>query len=185
MRYGFHGKKRGTLEPIDGYIEANSAIDAIDQLADEGVIGVQTVRQIHTRKPNAISFVGDFEEAIEASDGSAESTSEAVLNQLVVKMASLVSEVEKILARPEVPAPAPLPARPNRIRVSEIKQPPRFNDQQNSVLSDIFQSNLELRRSFEKQTSATPTAPAGIIGTSSQTDSARNGELAVAASSAA
>src|SRR5277367_4971238 len=100
MRYGFHGKKRGTLEPIDGYIEANSAIDAIDQLADEGVIGVQTVRQIHPRKPNAISFVGDFEEAIEASDGSTESTSEVVLNQLVVKMASLVSEVEKILARP-------------------------------------------------------------------------------------
>jgi hypothetical protein len=185
MRYGFHGKKRGTLEEIDGYIDANSAIDAIDQLADEGIIGVQTVRQIHPRKPNAISFVGDFEEAVEASAGTNEPASEAVLNQLVVKMASLVSEVEKILSRPSVPAPAPLPARPNRIRVSEIKQPQRFDEQQDSVLKDIFQSNLDLRRSYEKQTSATPAAPAGTIGASSQTDSAPTGQFAVAATSAA
>ena len=175
MRYGFHGKKRGTLEPIDGYIEANSAIDAIDQLADEGIIGVQTVRQIHTRKPNAISFVGDFEEAIEASAGSTESTSAAVLNQLVVKMASLVSEVEKILARPQHSGPGPLPtARPNRIRVSEIKQPSPLANGRLPFLKRYFPVNLELRRSPEKQTSATPTAPAGTIGTSSQTDSARN-----------
>ena len=36
MRYSFHGKRRGTHESIDGYIEASSAIDAIDQLAGRG-----------------------------------------------------------------------------------------------------------------------------------------------------
>jgi hypothetical protein len=181
MRYSFHGKKRGTLEPVDGYIEATSAVDAIDQLADEGIIGVQSVRQVTPRKKKSIVLHGDFEEAVEEAAGTGSApTSEIILNQLVAKVAMLVGDVERILSRP-----AALPAMPARIRVSETKQVSRFDEQQNSVLRDIFQSNLDLRRSVEKGATGGSAAPAGVIATASHAQSAIAGELAVPASSAA
>ena len=100
-------------------------------------------------------------------------TADTILSQLVSKMTTLVGEVEKILARP------PAPAYPARIRVSETKQISRITEQQDSVLRDIFKSNLDLRRSIAQAPSAAPT------GTTSQSAASQGRELAVSASTAA
>jgi len=178
MRYSFHGKRRDTREPVDGYVEAASAIDAIDQLADEGIIGVYSVRQVFPRPKNSISVGGDLQEAF--SDDAAP-TADTVLTQLVAKMQSLVGEVEKMLSRP-----APGPIYPARVRVADAHRASRAAaEQENAVLREIFQSNLDLRRTAEKLASAASPAPTGAIGTSSQAASAPSHELAVSASTAA
>jgi hypothetical protein len=183
MRYSFHGKRRETNEPLDGYIEAASAIDAIDQLADDGIIGVYSVRQVFPRPKNAISLGSDFEHP--AGD-SAEPTADAVLTQLVAKMQSLVGEVEKMLSRPALPA---LPMHPARIRVADTQRASRAaaaaEQQENSVLREIFQSNMELRRTAEKLASAGPTAPTGTNSASSHSLTAQERDLALSASTAA
>ncbi len=186
MRYSFHGNRRDTQEPIDGYIEAASAIDAIDQLADEGIIGVQSVRQIFPRPKNAISFAGDFQQDVDAAAGpNAAPSADIVLTQLVAKMQSLVGEVEKILSRPALPA---IPMHPNRIRVADTQRAIRAaaaEQAEDSVLREIFQSNLELRRTAEKLAQAGPTALTGVNGTSSHSQTAQQREIALSASTAA
>jgi hypothetical protein len=173
MRYAFHGKRRGTHEPLDGYIDASSAIDAIDQLADEGIIGVYSVRQITPRPKRSLILQGDFETAVEEESGpNAAPTADVILTQLVNKMTSLVGEVEKMLARPAAPN------YPTRNRISETKQLSRITEQKGSVLQDIFQSNLDLRRSIA-QTASTPTAA------TSQPPVIPNRELAVSTATAA
>jgi hypothetical protein len=87
-------------------------------------------------------------------------------------MTSLVGEVEKMLARPAAPN------YPTRNRISETKQLSRITEQKGSVLQDIFQSNLDLRRSIA-QTASTPTAA------TSQPPVIPNRELAVSTATAA
>jgi hypothetical protein len=179
MRYAFHGKRRGTLESIDGYIDASTAIDAIDQLADEGIVGVYSVRQIIPRQKSSIILQGDLEQAVEEAAGpTAAPTIEMILTQLFAKMTTLVTEVEKILSRPAGFAPA----YPARTRVSETKPLSRITEQKGSVLQDIFQSNLDLRRSIAQAPAAAqqpaPAPSTTAISTTPQPAVVQNLELA-------
>ena len=181
MRYAFHGKQRGTLEAIDGYIDASSAIDAIDQLADEGIVGVYSVRQITPRPKTSIILQGDLEQAVEEAAGPTAAPSiEVILTQLFAKMTTLVSEVEKMLSRPAAAGPV----YPARTRVSETKQLSRVTEQKGSVLQDIFQSNLDLRRSIAQAPPA-PAPATTTISTTPQSSVAQNRELAVSTATAA
>ncbi len=58
MRYSFHGKKRNTGETVDGFIEAANSTEAIDRLADQGIIGVYTVRPDPLPLRNALASGG-------------------------------------------------------------------------------------------------------------------------------
>jgi hypothetical protein len=133
VRYAYHGKIRATGEAVDGFIEADNSSDAIDQLADEGIIGVQTVRPAPL--PHQKMLVGP--------DGHAPSA-EVVLTNLVDKLTGLVGQVERLLSRPvHVTGGAP-------VRGNASAQRHAGNPQQNAALKAIFETNVELRRSLEK-----------------------------------
>ncbi len=65
MRYSFHGKVRATGQQVDGYVEAPSSSDAIDRLADQGIIGVYSVRPEPRAPQNAVLVTGTKEWAAE------------------------------------------------------------------------------------------------------------------------
>jgi len=138
VRYAFHGKVRATGQQIDGFVDADNSADAIDQLADQGIIGVQTVRPIHAPAKNAL-MLGNGDGAEQAD----QHAPEIVLTQLVDKLTSLVGQVEKILSRPmAVGAP---------VRTGSAgAQRHAGNPQQNAALKAIFETNLDLRKSLEK-----------------------------------
>ena len=174
MRYSFHGKVRATGQQVDGFVEASSSTEAIDRLADQGIIGVYTVRPEAKQPKNAVVFAGqDWAETEEPGVPSpalpgpvisqsapipaaptppvaakAATESPAVLQQLVDQIQVLVGQVEKLLARPAQVIYQSGPARGDgggKKRSARI-----FGEDQNSTLRDIFQNNLDLRRSLEK-----------------------------------
>jgi len=133
VRYAYHGKVRATGELVDGFIEADNSSDAIDQLADEGIIGVQTVR------PAPLPH----QKLLAGADGHPPSA-ELVLTNLVDKLTGLVGQVERLLSRPmHVAGGAP-------VRGNASAQRHAGNPQQNAALKAIFETNVELRRSLEK-----------------------------------
>jgi hypothetical protein len=66
VRYSFHGKVRATGQQVDGFVEAANATQAIDRLADQGIIGVYTVRPEAKIPKNAVILSG--EAAIETEE---------------------------------------------------------------------------------------------------------------------
>jgi hypothetical protein len=58
VRYSFHGKVRATGQQVDGFVEAANATQAIDRLADQGIIGVYTVRPDPKPPKNAVILAG-------------------------------------------------------------------------------------------------------------------------------
>jgi hypothetical protein len=61
VRYSFHGKVRATGQQVDGFVEAATASQAIDRLADRGIIGVYSVRPEAKAPKNAIILSGEAE----------------------------------------------------------------------------------------------------------------------------
>jgi hypothetical protein len=58
VRYSFHGKVRATGQQVDGFVEAANATQAIDRLADQGIIGVYSVRPEEKIPKNAVILAG-------------------------------------------------------------------------------------------------------------------------------
>jgi hypothetical protein len=189
VRYSFHGKVRATGQQVDGFVEASSSTEAIDRLADQGIIGVYTVRPEAKRPRNAIVLSGqewiEEEEPAEAPAVAAPpapvapaapmvakvprpaaaataaaaddaTANPAVLQQLVDQIQVLSAQVEKLLSRPAQVVYQSGPARGDG--GGKKKSARIFDDSQNSTLRDIFQNNLDLRRSLEKL--ATTSGPA-------------------------
>ncbi len=61
MRYSFHGKVRANGQQVDGFVEAANATEAIDRLADRGIIGVYSVRPEPKPVKNAVRLSGEAE----------------------------------------------------------------------------------------------------------------------------
>lgn len=151
MRYSFHGKVRATGQPIDGFVEAANSEQAIDRLADQGIIGVYTVRPEPLPPTNAVMLAGDPQAA---SHGT---SAEGVLTQLVDKLTTLVGQVERLLSRPVQHAG---PARGEAGGSSRMRSS-HPSEMQNSALQAIFQTNMELRRSLERLAGVSPSAMRG------------------------
>jgi hypothetical protein len=134
VRYSFHGKMRFTGQAVDGYIDAPNSMQAIDLLADEGVIGVYTVNPAPLQSKPRLSYSG-----MEALDWSPPVESD--VEPLIDRLAHLIGQVEHILAsRPMLNAPI-------RSASGTSKTKP-FAEEQSAALRAIFQTNLELRRSI-------------------------------------
>lgn len=135
MRYSFHGKMRATGQTVDGHIDAPTSSEAIDLLADQGIIGVYSV------------FADPLAPAAPKPPAP---TPDMVLQALVDKLTGLVGQVETILSKPVVQYVRQADAGGGG-RARRTSLPSRnTNDAQNSALKDIFQNNLELRKSLEK-----------------------------------
>jgi hypothetical protein len=91
--------------------------------------------------------------AVSATDAAADGS---VLQKLVDQIQVLSAQVEKLLARPSQIVYQSGPARGGG--GGQKKSSRIFDDAQNSTLRDIFQNNLDLRKSLEKL--GAPTGPA-------------------------
>jgi hypothetical protein len=148
VRYSFHGKMRFTGQSVDGYIDAPNSMQAIDLLADEGVIGVYTVNPAPLSTKPRLTYSG-----MEALDWSSPVESEA--EPLVDRLAALIGQVEQILAsRPMLS----VPVRSGTSSSQKSKTKP-FADEQTAALRAIFQTNLELRRSIGQLASSAAIQP--------------------------
>jgi hypothetical protein len=182
VRYSFHGKVRATGQQVDGYVEAASSVEAIDRLADQGIIGVHTVRPEAKKPRNTVIFSGEemFEDEeppkalpapapvaaapaqqpiyipvpVHAPAAPAVSgATEQVLGALVEKLSTLLGQVEKLLSRPQQ-----IVYQSGPIRGGEggKKRPPRaVTEAQDKTLQAIFQTNMDLRKSLEKLSTIT------------------------------
>lgn len=172
VRYSFHGKMRFTGQPVDGFVEAPSSTEAIDRLADQGIIGVYTVRPDPLPVQNAIMLSGPagLGAAITgapvnplslASPDLSSGPGTVVLTQLVDKLTTLVGQVEKILARPIAVHTGPVRG-DGAAKTKRIAGP---SEAQNSALRAIFETNLDLRQSLAKLGSpaAAPVAVANAV----------------------
>ena len=201
MRYSFHGKVRATGQQVDGYVEAETSTEAIDRLADQGIIGVYSVRAEPKAPRNPVLLAGtpEFDRAqFESPDSPrpkrkalpapsqylapvplpqpqpdpvvpsvalpvaapAASVSDAVMGQLVDKLSVLIGQMQKFLDRPaQVIYQSGGPAREGGGKGGAKRASRNVSDAQNSTLKDIFQNNLDLRRSLQKLAdTVTPTA---------------------------
>lgn len=146
LRYAYHGKIRQTGLRVDGHIEAPNSAEAIDLLADKGIIGVYTVR------PDPLPQAPKPKELPATERGSNQGpNSDAALGQIVDKLTTLIGQVEQLLSRPMQIAG---PIREGGGGGGKRSGRPANNDVQNSALREIFQSNLDLRRSLTKLASA-------------------------------
>jgi hypothetical protein len=159
---------------VDGYVEAPNASQAIDRLADRGIIGVYSVRPEPKPPKNAVRLDGEPEpeEAkpvarIEApapppppAPVKSEPGAEVVFASLVDKLGTLLVQVEKLLSRPQqqVIYQSAGPARDRGDFGSARIRKPHPNPEGSSTLRDIFQTNLDLRQSLEKLANNTGTA---------------------------
>jgi hypothetical protein len=191
VRYSFHGKVRATGQLVDGFVEASSSSEAIDRLADQGIIGVYTVRPESRSPKNAVILAGQEPHEEEshaepvahaasnavgngAGNGSQPpltaatidkavanaATNPVVLQQLVEQIKVLSAQVEKLLARPaQVVYQSGGAVREGG--AAKKRSARAMGADQSSTLRDIFQNNLDLRRSLEKLASTSgPTASA-------------------------
>jgi len=195
VRYSFHGKVRSSGQQVDGFVEAANATEAIDRLADRGIIGVYSVRPESKPTKNAIILSGeaspdeaehsqqsrkfkspaivprrlpaapaqDHAPALQPASAPAASSpgAEAALLQLVDKLTALMGRVEQALSRPMnvvyQAGPARNAAGGGAIRGKSKGIP---QDMQSSTLHDIFQNNLDLRKSLDKLASTVGPPPA-------------------------
>jgi hypothetical protein len=183
VRYSFHGKVRATGQQVDGFVEAANATQAIDRLADQGIIGVYTVRPEAKLPKNAVVLSGEAEvEEEEAPDkrqrprlertnrrqappapepvpalpapaplaapAPVSTGTEVVLVQMLDKLSTLLVQVEKLLSRPQQVVYQSGPVRGGGGASNAKSRKP--SDAQNNTLRDIFQTNLDLRKSLEK-----------------------------------
>lgn len=224
MRYSFHGKVRATGQLVDGYVEAETSTEAIDRLADQGIIGVYSVRAEPKQPRNAVLVAGtpEFDRALyESPDQPRQKrralpgpsapmpsqllpervplpplpaepqavavaaptagVSDSAMLQLVDKLSILIGQMQKMLDRPaQVIYASGGPAREGGGKGG--KRPSRnINDAQNSTLKDIFQNNLDLRRSLQKLAETVTPAPGGeSLAVNGSSEAASGGEPAAA-----
>ncbi len=197
MRYSFHGKVRATGQQVDGYVEAETSTEAIDRLADQGIIGVYSVRAEPKQPRNAVLVAGtpEFERALleSAEPGQRQKrkalpsarnqsfvpvevpvaappppppveppvvalaapvpgVSDGVMLQLVDKLTILIGQMQKFLDRPAqvIYQSGGGEGRGGGGGGKKKATSRNISDAQNSTLRDIFQNNLDLRRSLEK-----------------------------------
>jgi hypothetical protein len=160
VRYAFHGKVRGTGQVVDGYVEANNSAEAIDRLADQGIIGVHTVRPDPLPMRNTIQLAGpngQLPAPVQGYDGghSLPLAPDQVLTHLVDKLTSLVGQVEGLLSRPMHFGGGGGGAPVRGTRTGRQMHP--SSEQQNAVLKAIFQTNVDLRKSLLKLTDVSKT----------------------------
>jgi hypothetical protein len=128
VRYSFHGKVRATGQQVDGFVEAANATQAIDRLADQGIIGVYSVRPEEKIPKNAVILAGQEvpeEEAppqrrLERSSGS--SSRQRPIPAVAVPRVP-PSQVQEHLPPPQVtpqPAPAQAPADGNTAILTQL-----------------------------------------------------------------
>jgi hypothetical protein len=151
MRYAFHGKMRATGQVMDGYVEAASSEEAFDRLADQGIIGVHTVR--------GIPEIASEPKALTVAPAAAPGQAEAILTQLVEKMNVLIGHVETLLTRPGSIAGGNGRAETTGKKRHALHQ--AEDPTQNETLRAIFQTNLELRRSIQQFNQLTSNAKPG------------------------
>ena len=180
MRYAFHGKMRMTGQEVDGYVDAISSSDAIDRLADQGIIGVYTVRPEPLPPKNAITLTGNAPAIVDLPQMVTTLTQEVArrsvaplaesgaLISLVEKLTTLVGQVEKILARP-----MPVYSGPVRESNGAARAKRPSNELQNNALKAIFETNLDLRKSLVKLGSTAAIA-APVAASSSPTGASRS-----------
>jgi hypothetical protein len=195
VRYSFHGKVRATGQQVDGYVEAASSTEAIDRLADQGIIGVHTVRPEAKKPRNTVILSGEemFEDEempkalpapaapiaaapvsqqpiyipvpMPAAAPAVSGATEQVLGTLVEKLSTLLGQVEKLLSRPQQIVYQSGPARGGGDG-GKKRAPRGGNDAQDKTLAAIFQTNMDLRKSLEKlSTITTGPATGGTNGT--------------------
>ena len=205
MRYSFHGKVRATGQQVDGYVEAETSTEAIDRLADQGIIGVYSVRAEPKTPRNSVLLAGtpEFERAqfespepprqkrralpapasaplppllpvaapipepatplAVAAVPAGAGVSDAVMGQLVDKLSILIGQMQKFLDRPAQVIYQSGPAREGGGKGAAKRTSRNISDAQNSTLKDIFQNNLDLRRSLAKLAeTVTPTNGAAV-----------------------
>ena len=190
MRYSFHGKVRSTGQQVDGFVEAETSTEAIDRLADQGIIGVYSVRAEPKQPRNAVLVAGtpEFDRALleSAEPGrqkrrslppppprfpqppaelpiiappaapvpaavAVPGVSDAVMLQLVDKLSTLVGQMQKFLDRPaQVIYQSGGRGEGGGKGGKRAATSRNISDAQNSTLRDIFQNNLDLRRSLQK-----------------------------------
>jgi hypothetical protein len=207
VRYSFHGKVRATGQQVDGFVEAANATQAIDRLADQGIIGVYTVRPDPKPPRNAVILAG--QEPLEEEPApqrprlekaprkyappapapapalsaptelpqvvASTPATDAVLQQLVANVSTLMAQVEKLLSRPSQVVYQSGPARGGG---GGSKKSKNLNDEQNSTLRDIFLNNMDLRKSLEKlATTVGPTAGPSAGPTAPRAASNSNGSV--------
>jgi hypothetical protein len=140
VRYSFHGKKRFGGQTIDGFIEARNSSEAIDTLAEEGVIGVYSVH------PDPLPEQPKL--LIEGNSSSVDRVPvEDETITLLDKLSSLVNQVEHILYHQLVSAPQTKPRRSTAPKAIVL-------DEQNAALRAICKDNVDLRRNLEQPLSA-------------------------------
>ena len=116
MRYSFHGKVRATGQQVDGYVEAETSTEAIDRLADQGIIGVYSVRAEPKQPRNPVLLAGtpEFERALyESPDAPGK------------KRRALPAPQQQYLPQPyqpQVPLPAPV-AQPAAVEPVAVAAP--------------------------------------------------------------
>ena len=117
MRYSFHGKVRATGQQVDGYVEAETSTEAIDRLADQGIIGVYSVRAEPKQPRNPVLLAGtpEFERA----------QFEDPANAGAKKRKSLPAPSMPVPYYTPVPMPTPLapPAAAEPAAVAEVPAP--------------------------------------------------------------
>ncbi len=193
MRYSFHGKVRATGQQVDGYVEAETSTEAIDRLADQGIIGVYSVRAEPKQPRNAVLVAGtpEFERALlestetgrlkrrslpaptrsplplaeqavplpapvepppAAAAAPVPGVSDGAMLQLVDKLSILIGQMQKFLDRPAqvIYQTGGGGGREGGGRGGKRPSSRNISDAQNSTLKDIFQNNLDLRRSLQK-----------------------------------
>jgi hypothetical protein len=208
VRYSFHGKIRATGQQVDGFVEAPSASIAIDRLADQGIIGVYTVRPEPKPPKNAVYIPGQSPEPEEdhappqlpqqlprlerpvrrppvgqpalparkppqtpvpvptqpVQADAPPVPADPAMGQIVEKLSFLMSQVEKILARPAQVVYQNSPAR--SVGTGEKRKGRMPTEVQSNTLRDIFQNNLDLRQSLEKLATTVGAPPAAAVVTS-------------------
>jgi hypothetical protein len=221
VRYSFHGKVRATGQQVDGYVEAETSGEAIDRLADQGIIGVYSVRAEPKQPRQSVLLAGtpEFERsqfadpdqprkgrralpapppepvyapppqlaapapAVAPVPAVVGSVTDATMLMLVEKLTSLITHVQKVLDRPAQVVYASGPAREGGGKGGAKRAPRAISDSQNSTLKDIFQNNLDLRRSLAKLAeTVTPEAAPVTNGTAAVAAAAQSASMAAGGS---
>jgi hypothetical protein len=180
VRYSFHGKVRATGQQVDGFVEAPTASQAIDRLADQGIIGVYSVRPEAKIPKNSVILSGEAEPE-EPEPRAERPRLEKPARRPAPAVAAPVQH-----AQPQQPIALPPPAASDPaltqlvdklatllVQVERLLSRPQQvvyqsgpirggggqgskksgripTDVQNNTLRDIFQTNLDLRQSLEK-----------------------------------
>jgi hypothetical protein len=116
VRYSFHGKVRTNGQQVDGFVEAANATEAIDRLADRGIIGVYSVRPEARPVKNAVTLSGEAEPEEPRQEPRRLPSPSSQRSQVVPKRIPPATAKPAVAARPapqqQIVAPAPAAAEP-------------------------------------------------------------------------